>query len=229
MTSRRGGISPPPFDSLNLGRSTDDDPDVVSENRRRALVALGLDPAACATAGQVHGADVAVATGPGLHARADALVTRVPGLALAVTAADCLPIVLLAPGAVCVAHSGWRGTVAGMPRAALDAVRAAAGIRSGAGSRAVRALLGPCIGPCCYRVGDEVALQFPPAAVVRDATGPRVDLAAAARLQLVEAGVPADSVLDPPVCTSCSPEWCFSHRRDRGRTGRLWAVVALTE
>src|SRR5690348_5218176 len=78
FSTRRGGVSDPPFDCLNLGRSTVDRPDAVAENRRRILAALALDPAALATAGQVHGAEVVEVTGPGHHPGCDALVTRVP-------------------------------------------------------------------------------------------------------------------------------------------------------
>lgn len=223
MTTRRGGVSPPPFDSLNLGSSTDDAVNAVAENRRRTLVRLGLDPSRLATAGQVHGAGVTRVSAPGFHPETDALVTRQPQLALAVTAADCLPIAFVAPAAVAVAHCGWRGTVAGLPRVTLEAVCD----ESETAATHILAFLGPCIGPCCYRVGEDVASRFPATAVVRDEAGPRVDLAAASRLQLLEAGVPADAIAPPPACTSCSVEWCFSHRRDAGATGRLWGVVAF--
>ncbi len=223
MTTRLGGVSTPPFDRLNLGRSTVDAPDAVTENRRRVLAALGLDPTRLATAGQVHGTRVTAVTQPGLAPETDGLVTREAGLALAVSGADCLPIVFYAPTVVAAAHSGWRGTADGMPRQALEAVTTAAGVAA----REVRVYIGPGIGPCCYRVGPEVAARFPAAAVRSVAGAPHLDIALAARLQLEQAGVPAESIVDPPACTSCHPEWCFSHRRDQGRTGRLWGVTAL--
>ena len=222
-TTRRGGVSLPPFDSLNLAASTADDPAAVHENRRLLLERLGLDPARLATAGQVHGPDVADAAAPGVHRSVDALVTRTPGLALAVAVADCLSLLYVAPAAVAAAHAGWRGTVAGMPRNALHAVCA----RSDAAPQDVRVFMGHGFGPWCYRVGEDVAARFPSQAVSRDATGVRVHLAAAARLQLLESGVPASGIDDPPVCTSCASEWCFSHRRDSGQTGRQWGLVAL--
>jgi hypothetical protein len=195
----------------------------VEENRRRVLDALGLDPARVATAGQVHGTRITRVHAPGLHSGTDGLVTPVPGLVLAVSGADCLPLLFAAPGAVAAAHSGWRGTAEGMPGAALDAVLALAS----AVPLDVRVFMGPCIGACCYRVGSEVAERFPAAAVHRGGDGPRVDLAAAARLQLEARGVPALAIDDPPACTACHPRWCFSHRRDRGVTGRLWGLIAL--
>src|SRR5215831_14855703 len=108
FSTRRGGISSPPYHALNLGRSTADDPDVVRENRRRVLARIGAAPEHLVTAGQVHGARVERVTEPGHVADCDALVTTTPGLVLAVTAADCMPLLFTAPGAVAAAHSGWR-------------------------------------------------------------------------------------------------------------------------
>ncbi|HEY6866479.1 MAG TPA: polyphenol oxidase family protein [Candidatus Eisenbacteria bacterium] len=223
FTTRHGGVSPPPFDSLNLGRSTGDRPEAVTENRRRLLDALGLDADHLATAGQVHGAAVGVAVAAGHHDGCDVLLTRTPGLALAVTSADCLPLLLVAPGAVAAAHAGWRGTAAGAPRAAVRALLAATGASPGQ----VQVHLGPCIRPCCYEVGPEVASRFPEASVSRVGDSWRLDLAAAARLQLLEEGLPASAVSDTGACTACPQAPYFSHRRDRGRTGRLWGVAAL--
>jgi hypothetical protein len=223
FTTRRGGVSQPPYDTLNLGRSTPDRPDAVAENRRRLLAALALPAARVATPGQVHGATVVEVSEPGHSPACDALVTRQRGLTLAVSSADCLPLIILTPGAACVAHSGWRGTAAGMPRAALEATCAVAGV----GVAAARVHLGPCIRACCYEVGPEVARQFP-AAVTRDVRGHRhLDLAAAARLQLLEAGAAPEAVFDTGDCTACRSEWYFSHRRDGARSGRHWAVVSI--
>ncbi|MBI3539787.1 MAG: peptidoglycan editing factor PgeF, partial [Candidatus Eisenbacteria bacterium] len=221
FSTRQGGVSEGPYRSLNVGRSTADRPEAVAENRRRVLAALGLDPGHLATAGQVHGRDVARVTQAGLHAACDALVTTIPGVALAVTGADCLPLLFEAPGAVGVAHSGWRGTLAGAPEAALAAVCGAAG----AGPGAVRVHLGPCIRICCYEVGEDVATQFPAEAVRRIADRMHLDLARAARLRLLDAGVADGSIHDVDACTACAPEGYFSHRRDHGITGRQWGLA----
>ena len=223
FSTRRGGGSAPPCDSLNLGRSTGDRAEAVAENRRRLLEALDLAPARLATAGQIHGAAVSTADAPGHYPDCDILVTRAPGLALAISGADCLPILLVAPGAIAAAHAGWRGVAAGAPRAALRALCGAASVEP----PRVRAHFGPCIRPCCYEVGAEVAERFPAATRSRVDGGWRLDLAAAARLQLLEAGVPEGAVADIGACTSCHPELYFSYRRDAGRTGRLWGVAAL--
>lgn len=220
FSTRRGGTSAAPFDTLNLGRSTADDPAAVAENRHRLLATLGR--VSLATAGQVHGAEVVRVTSPGHHEACDALVTNTPGIALAVTTADCLPLLFVAPGAVGAAHSGWRGTAAGMPRITLDAVCALARVDPAR----VRVHLGPCIRVCCYEVGDEVADRFPATARVRSGARWKLDLPSAARLQLTGAGVPDAAIEDVGACTACEPYWYFSHRRDAGRTGRHWAVAA---
>jgi YfiH family protein len=223
FTTRIGGVSRAPFDTLNVGRSTADEAEAVAENRRRILGELGLDENALATAGQVHGIDVTAVKDAGLTPDCDALVTRVPGLAIAVTGADCVPIVFDAGTAVAVAHSGWRGTAAGMPRTALKAVCGTAEVSPSA----VTAFIGPSIRSCCYEVGPEVAGQFHEASVVHDGPRLRLDLVDAVRRQLLEAGMAEAAIHTIPDCTVCLPQRYFSHRRDGVRTGRQWAIAAL--
>ena len=223
FSTRIGGVSAPPYHGLNLGRSTADDPAAVAENRRRLLESLDLEPTRLATAGQVHGARSARAETSAIYPDCDGLVTTVPGLAVAVTVADCMPIAYVAPGAVAVAHSGWRGTAAGMPRAALDSVCAAAGV----GPDQVHVYLGPSIRSCCYQVGADVFDRFPAAARRRHDRSRHLDLATAARIELARAGVLPEHLVDLAECTACNPARYFSHRRDRGITGRQWAVAAL--
>jgi YfiH family protein len=221
--TRRGGVSEPPFDSLNVGRSTADREEAVAENRRRMLAACGLDAVRVATAGQVHGATVRAVSAPGHSPDCDALLTQTPGLALAVTTADCMSLLFSAPGTIAAAHSGWRGTAAGMPLATLEAVSRSADVSTDL----VTVHLGPCIRGCCYVVGPEVAAAFPLEAVRRNGDDLHLDLPTAARLQLQSAGVRA--VFDTGACTACEPHWYFSHRLSRGACGRHWALVALPD
>ena len=223
FSTRLGGVSRPPYDQLNLGRSTADDPAAVAENRERLLRAAGLDPVCLSTAGQVHGTRVVEVSRPGHHAACDALLTRTQGVALAVTTADCMSILFLAPGVVAAAHSGWRGTADGLPRATLEAVCGLAGCAPDA----VQVAIGPAIRGCCYEVDEDVASRFP-AVALRPSTGrPRLDLPTAAGHSLREAGVRAEAIDDLGACTSCEPDLYYSHRRDRGLTGRHWGVAAL--
>lgn len=223
FSTRQGGVSDGPYRSLNLGRSTHDRPEAIEENRRRFLRRLGLDPERLATAGQVHGARATNVSAPGLHPACDALVTSTPGLALAVTAADCLPILFVAPGAVAAAHSGWRGTAEGAPEETLAAICAASGVTPAD----VTIHMGPCIRGCCYQVGPDVAARFPAAALRAAGGASTLDLPTAVRLRLMAAGATARAIHETGGCTACEPDVYFSHRRDQGVTGRHWGVIAL--
>jgi len=238
FTTRRGGVGPPPWDSLNLGRHVGDDPRAVDENRRRVFAGLGLDPKSLVTAQQVHGDRVAAAGAPGRHPATDGLVTDVPGLTLAVFCADCTPVFLVDPTrpAAGVVHAGWRGTVAGI------AARAVAEMTARYGSRPVDlvAAVGPSIGPCCYEVGPEVsdaARRRLGAGVLVPGPGPRphLDLWEANRRVLVEAGLAPERVHVAGLCTSCLEDLFYSHRRETvragrpSRTGRMAALVCLPE
>ena len=223
FSTRRGGVSVAPFDSMNLGRSSGDDLAAVEANRARLLAALGLSPAHLATAGQVHGAGVRIVEAPGHHPECDALVTTRTDLVIAVSAADCLPILFLAPGGAAAAHAGWRGLVAGVAAATLvELARVAA-----TGVPAVTIHFGPCIRSCCFQVGSEVARQFPADVVESRAGSLYVDLPAAARRSLLNAGAVSEAISDIGACTACEPHWYYSYRRDHGRTGRLWGVAGV--
>jgi YfiH family protein len=219
FTTRRGGHSTGPFASLNLGRLTDDDPAAVAANRAAVESEIG---ARLVFVRQVHGARV-VEAAPGAEQplpEADAQVTSRPGVALAALTADCLPIAVAGGGAAAIIHAGWRGLDLGVIAAGVAA------LRERAGEGRIEAAIGPGAGRCCYEVGDEVRDAFAAYGPgVRD--GRCIDLKAIARAQLLAAGV--DEVHDADVCTICSdPELFFSHRRDRGVTGRQAGVVWLT-
>lgn len=194
---------------------------------RRLAGALGLDGTPIVRATQVHG-NRAVRIGEAPPAgsvrdagECDVLATDVPGLALVVQTADCVPILLAAPGAAATAHAGWRGTAAGVAGSAVDALA-----RLGAKAPALRAWLGPSIGPCCYEVGGEVAAQFA-GEFLRASCGGRfrLDLAAVNRAQLEAAGVPAENIASHPACTRCGGEQYASYRRDGAAAGRMIGLV----
>ncbi len=230
VTTRSGGVSAAPYDSLNLGLHVGDDPAAVLENRRRAAAALGATPGDLVVGAQVHGCAAAVVTraeaGSGATAAAgalagvDTLVTAEPGVVLMTLVADCVPLVLFDPVARVLAtvHAGWRGTVARVPEAALAAM-------AGLGSRPadVVAALGPAVAAERYEVGDEVVLAaregLGPAvseAALRAGAGGRwhLDLWAANRAVLLDAGVPSERILVASVPTG-SPGPFFSDREQR--------------
>jgi hypothetical protein len=222
VSTRRGGTSLPPFDSLNLGLSSGDRPEHVHENRARFRRSLGVDGMPLVALHQVHGTRILEAPGVESGTEGDGLWTRAPGTALAVGVADCVPLFVWDARRrwVGVVHAGWRGTQAGILGVALDAWSAA-----GSNPADTWVALGPSIGPCCYSVSAEVAAGFP-SEVVRGVDGePHLDLRHANRLLALGRGVPSRQVLHEVPCTSCSTEIFFSYRREKGHTGRMWAVV----
>jgi YfiH family protein len=230
FSMRTGGVSAAPLASLNLSEGVGDDPHAVRQNRARLLGALQLDPSTIAFATQVHGATCLAPPGPGWAGTGDALVTGRSDVALAVGTADCMGVLAwdAAGSGVAAVHAGWRGMVAGAVTVALAALA-----RHGVPPERLRVALGPRIGPCCFVVGPEVAERFP-AAARREANGRvTLDLESMARMQIAAHGVVDASVLDAGdilparACTSCGGERFYSHRRDRGVTGRSWAIIAL--
>jgi YfiH family protein len=223
FSTRLGGVSEPPFDSLNLGILTDDANEAVEENRGRLAAALGLDPERVPIALQVHGADLVTHAGPQVPSpfahpggdlpSADGHVVAEPGLAPLVFVADCLPVALSGPRGVAMLHCGWRGLAGGIVAAGTAAIGA------------TEAAIGPGIGPCCYEVGEEVLASF---AALGDgiAEGRMLDLGEVARRLLREAGV--ERIASAGLCTSCEPELFFSHRRDHGVTGRQAGLAWMT-
>lgn len=219
FTSRRGGFSSGPYESLNLGRWTDDRPDDVERNREHLARLLGVR---FAYGRQVHGAAVRRVLRPedvdAEPVEADGQATSLPGLAPMALVADCLPIAVAGDGVVAMLHAGWRGLADGVVGEGVKAVR-----ELGA-EGPLHAAIGPGAGPCCYEVGTEVRSSFThiAGAVVN---GSNLDLKSIARNELAKAGV--DVVDDAGVCTICSEAY-YSHRRERGVTGRQAGLVWLT-
>lgn len=228
VTTRQGGVSRPPYDTLNLSFDVGDHPDLVQENRRRLALALGLSPDQLTTVRQVHGRGVAIAgAGPGsMPPEADILLTGTPGRALLMRFADCVPILLWDPvhRAAGIAHAGWRGCYQRVPAAAVTAMTDTFGTRP----QDLRVAIGPCIGPCCYWVGNDVASLFASTGAVRlDGHGKRVDLRQLVLEDLKRCRVPEENVEVSDHCTACRTDLFFSHRASGGRTGRFGAVIAL--
>lgn len=223
FSTRRGGVSDGPYESLNLGILTDDDPARVSENRRRLTVGAGLDPSAVAMGWQVHGTDLLEWDEPPEHggfaepgaelAKVDGHVTSAPELGLVVLVADCYPVALVAPRRAAMLHCGWRGLAGGILERALERF----------GGERPAAAVGPGIGGCCYEVGQEVLDAFGGLDGVAD--GRMLDLRAVIARKLERAGVERVQHVDH--CTSCRDDLYFSHRRDDGVTGRQAGLVAL--
>jgi hypothetical protein len=219
FSTRAGGASARPYDLLNLGLLTGDDPSAVRENRRRLTAALDRDPDGVLFGHQVHEASVSYTDEPpdpnpwladAAPAPADGQATSQPRLTPLVQVADCLPVAIAGPRGVAMLHCGWRGLAGGIVAEGVS--------RIGADSAAI----GPGIGPCCYEVGDGVLSEFEPLGA-GIAEGRMLDLPEVARRLLTRAGV--DRVESSELCTSCEAELFFSHRRDGERTGRQAGLV----
>ena len=230
FTTRHGGVSAPPFDSLNLAWDRGHI-DRTRENWQRVCQELSLPNCPVAVVHQVHGDNVVVARegGDPLVAQedADAVISTRAGELVAIRTADCVPILLAAPGGVAAVHAGWRGTARGIAGTAVERLCWEVGCSPGQ----VRAAIGPCISVEAYEVGEEVVAGIgellPEEVFVQRSGGrPRVDLKAANRALLVKAGVNEIDVL--PHCSLSSRDF-YSHRRDGAATGRMAAVIGRVD
>ena len=210
-------MSEGPYASLNLGRKSGDVVERVDENRRIMCAEVGADLDRLSLNFQVHSDRVLRAQAGRRGEHADGLWTDEPALPILAMAADCLPIALVrtngsAP-AVAVLHAGWKGLLAGVVAAGYDAL----------GGQDLAAAIGPAIGPCCYEVGEEVAGPYRERFGEDVVHGRNLDLWTSAERALRAAGV--ESVHRFDRCTACEPETFFSHRRDRGVTGRQGVIA----
>lgn len=238
FSTRDGGVSGPPFDSMNLGiAQAPGEPDGdgnVAANAALLMEAIGASGAAMVRVRQVHGCavhhcDGSEAFGPPA-VEADALVSADPRAAPCIRTADCVPVLLACPvtGAAAAVHAGWRGIVAGVVGRAVAALEA----RHGVPRASLLAAVGPSIGCAAYEVGPEVAAAFAAAAgsgFVHPSPVPggreHIDCHGAVHAQLVASGVPAARIDGEPLCTAGPSREFFSYRRDGARSGRMAAVI----
>lgn len=232
--TRRGGVSPAPWQSLNVGGTVGDESERVLENRVRSFEAVGRHLESLFDVWQVHSADAVFAEAPrpvhAEHARADIIFTDRPSVTLYMRFADCVPVLLHDPKkkVVGLAHAGWLGTVRGTASAAVHAMVE----RYGSRPEEIQAAIGPSIGPDHYEVGPDVIARveeaFGPdaqALITRRQGKSHFDLWAANRLHLERAGVRRIEVAD--ICTACHLEDWYSHRAEKGKTGRFGGLIAL--
>ena len=240
FSTRRGGVSPAPWDTLNLGPGRGDAPENVEENYRRFFAALDMDSAYPVLSRQVHRDDVRLCTaadaGKGLirdrDYDADALITAEKGLPLVVFSADCGIMLLYDPvhhaaGAV---HAGWRGCAAGI----LEKTVQAMADTFGSDPAAMVAAVGPSIGPCCFETDDDVpeamnAALGAEAAPYLERRGIKwhVDLAGLNRQWLLRAGLAPEHIDVCGLCTACRPDLFWSHRRLGRARGSMAAMIEL--
>lgn len=242
FSTRQGGVSQPPFDTLNLAPGRDDDPAAVRENYRRFCGTLGVDPARTVLSKQVHEATVRLCTeadaGKGLLSprdyAADALITRDANLPLVVFSADCGILLLYDPihRAVGAIHAGWRGCAAGIPEKTVQAMTAAFGTRP----EDLVAAVGPCIQQCCFETDGDVPTAMtqalgPEAApyLARQGAKWHVDLSGLNRQWLLRAGLRPERIDRCALCSACRPDLFWSHRKMGDARGAQVAIISLGE
>lgn len=239
FSTRLGGVSAPPWDTLNLGLGRGDDPACLQENYRRFCTAVGVDSRRCVLSKQVHGDTVRLVTaedgGKGLwrtrdYDGVDAMICATPDIPLVVFSADCNVVLLYdsVRGAIGAVHAGWRGTALGIVKKTVE------GMVSQFGSHAahIRAAIGPAIGSCCFETDDDVprALRESLGAsaqpyMVRRGEKWHIDLKAINALWLRQCGVVQTEIC--PLCTACRTDLFWSHRKTGNARGVQVAMISL--
>ncbi|MFA5536937.1 MAG: peptidoglycan editing factor PgeF [Bacillota bacterium] len=242
FTSRIGGVSSQPYESLNLGFTVGDSPSAVLQNRRQIAKTLGFPLEDLVAAKQVHRDKIAIVTykdkGKGALKYedaiedTDALITIEKNLPLSTYYADCVPIFILdtATPAIGLAHAGWKGTA--LKIGAKTVIKM--GMVFGTEKKNLKVAIGPGIGPCCYQVDDRIRTAFLKeflAAIkyFRNSTPGhwQLNLWEANRDSLMEVGLSEGQIINSKICTACNTELFFSHRKEQGLTGRMAALMML--
>lgn len=234
--TRLGGVSPAPFDSLNLSSSVSDQAENLQINRQRAYGSMGYQTETLVHAHLTHGAEVqrvTTAQNGQLAGKVDGLITNQPGCGLTMNFADCAPILIYDPvhQAIGLGHAGWQGAVKDLPGALVRAMVA----EFASEPTELIAGIGPCIGPCCYEVGEPVTSAVHSAFSTADQLllftpnrpRPHFNLPEANRHNLQRAGVQQIEVAH--LCTACRVDLFFSHRAEKGKTGRFGVLFALPQ
>ena len=240
FTTRHEGVSRTPYNSLNLGTGTLDQPHNVEGNRNLLARAFGTTQDAMVTVKQVHGTDILIINEPNednshfLGLEGDAIITDQRGVMIGITVADCAPILLYdqKKQVVAVVHAGWQGTSARLAAKTVAAMQS----MFDCDPAGLQAAIGPCIGKCCYEVDAPVRLAFTQNGVPWESCAEQsgadrwhLDLTAANRGLLISAGVPETGIQSSGMCVSCHRELFFSYRRDSGETGRQMGFIMLKE
>lgn len=223
VSTRHGGLSEVPYSSLNVGVHTDDTPEVIEQNLSLFCADIGISPTDLARSYQVHGDKIWVTGRAGYQSGFDAMVSVQPGVFAGVGIADCTPILLADPVTrICAAiHAGWKGTVAQIVHKTAKRMIE----NRGSNPADILAYIGPCISLAHFEVGEEVAAQFDQAFKTRKGAKWHVDLKAANAAQLQSVGIQQIEI--DPACTVENNADFFSHRTEKGVTGRMLALIGF--
>ena len=227
QSTRKGGVSNEPFLSLNLGKSVGDNFENVVQNRKIFFNNLGFETSEAVFSHQVHGSEILVVRYPGNFSGFDAQITNIAGICLAVSIADCTPILIYDAEnrAVAAIHAGWRGTAAHIVAKTLTEMS----IKYGTKGKNCYAFIGACISQPSFEVSDEVAINFNESQKYFDYEKGRyfVDLKKANKDQLLAFGVLENNIEVSEHCTVLNNDLYFSHRKEKGVTGRMLAAIGL--
>src|ERR1700741_1748165 len=225
QSTRLGGVSSKPFDSLNLGLSTEDDSGKVQQNRKSFFDSLGISEEEVASSGQVHGKDGFISDRSQSAQCYDAVITNKKGLLVAITIADCTPVLIYDSysHAAAAIHAGWRGTVQQIVPNTLQQMKKEYGTRA----EDCFAYIGTCISEKAFEVEADVADQFSSDLKHFDERKQKffVDLKKANLQQLINEGVPTIQIEISDRCTVLNNDRYFSYRKEKGQTGRMMAVI----
>lgn len=239
FTTRHEGVSRPPYNSLNLGTNTLDQPFNVEGNRSLLARAFGVSQDALVTLRQVHGSDILVIDEPNgdyshfLRLEGDAVITNQPELMIGVCVADCVPVLLCDPEKKVIAavHAGWQGTADRLVSKTVEGMQS----EFGCDPNMIQAAIGPSIGKCCYEVDAPVRQAFLKSGIAWDSYAEPggegkwlLDMAAVNRELLLLAGLESGAIQVSEMCVCCQRELFFSHRRDKGETGRQMGFIMLS-
>ncbi len=226
FSTRAGGFSKAPYDSLNLGMHSGDDKETVAQNRRLFFKQLQIPEDRLVFPEQVHSANVHLVQKPGVVPACDALITSEKDLFLTIQTADCFPVFLYDPqaGAVGIVHSGWRGTVANIVPKTISLMENKLNCRS----ENMIAAIGPGVQQSCYQVDTETASHFDAKYLLPDGPGHfKLDVQGAVAGQLLKAGLKRESMEIDNTCTHCAADRYYSYRRDGKQSGRMMGVIGM--
>ena len=225
FTTRNGGVSPAPFESLNCGFTTADTHDNILENTAIVYRHAGITAEHAARMGQVHGSEVKVVHSGGVYNHTDGLTTDKPGVILCVQVADCIPLLLHDPvhNAVGAIHCGWRPIAAGIAEKALEIMNE----HYGTDPETVTASMGPAAGQCCYEVGDDVAGELHPGSLINRNGAIFADLKAELSRRLISVGLKENNLEISDDCTICTESLYYSYRRDGKNSGRMLGFIMV--
>ncbi|NOX88173.1 MAG: peptidoglycan editing factor PgeF [Calditrichaeota bacterium] len=228
FSTRKGGVSNPPFDQCNLGLRTGDLPSAVEQNRRLFFTELGVPQQQIVFPEQVHSDRIKIVDAPGIVPQCDALITARPGLFLSVQTADCFPVFIYDDQneAAAIVHSGWRGSAKNIVGKTVSLLKT----RFHSSPENLFVAVGPGVQKQCYQIDPETARYFPESFLSPDGADHfKLNLQGVILRQLADEGIPEANIEYDSDCTHCNAELYYSYRRDGNKSGRMMGVIGIRQ